>query len=90
MHRLAAHGRQACSLEDFFLWLAGDKELPEGSFLLTFDDGFRGVYEHAAPVLQHLGWPATVFLVSRLIGGQDVWCQTENPEGFTYPLMAKK
>jgi peptidoglycan/xylan/chitin deacetylase (PgdA/CDA1 family) len=90
MHRLAAQGRQACSLGDFFAWLEGNKELPEGSFLLTFDDGFLGVYEHAVPVLQDLGWPATVFLVSRLIGGQDVWCQTENPAGVTYPLMTRK
>lgn len=90
MHRLAAHGRQACSLEDFFAWLADNKELPEGSFLLTFDDGFLGVYEHAAPILEQLDWPATIFLVSQLIGGQDSWCQAENPGGFTYPLMAEQ
>lgn len=90
MHRLATQGMHACLLEDFLAWLDGNKELPEGCFLLTFDDGFKGVYKHAVPVLQDLGWPATVFLVSRLIGGQDVWCQAENPAGVTYPLMTKK
>jgi peptidoglycan/xylan/chitin deacetylase (PgdA/CDA1 family) len=77
-------------LEDFLAWLAGEKELTEGSFLLTFDDGFLSVYEHAAPVLHDLGWPATVFLVSRLIGGENIWSQADNPGGFTHRLMAEK
>ncbi len=88
MHHLATHGMQPCSLADFFAWLGQEKTLPEGSFLLTFDDGFLGVYEHAAKVLQDLGWPATVFLVSRLIGKHDQWCQSQNPSGATYPLLA--
>jgi len=88
MHHLAKRGMRACSLSDFFSWLGQDKTLPQGSFLLTFDDGFLGVYEHAAPVLQQLGWPATVFLVSRLIGKTDEWCTSQNPSGATYPLLA--
>ena len=88
MHRLAAQGMRACSVTDFFAWLGQEKKLPDGSFLLTFDDGFLGVYEHAAPVLRELGWPATVFLVSQQIDGRDEWCQTQNPSGATYPLLA--
>ena len=53
---------------------AYEMDLPDGSFLLTFDDGFLGVYEYAVPVLRDLGWPATVFLVSQRIGGRDDWC----------------
>jgi peptidoglycan/xylan/chitin deacetylase (PgdA/CDA1 family) len=30
---------------------------------LTFDDGYAGVFEHAVPVLQAVGVPATVFVV---------------------------
>lgn len=89
MQKLEAQGMRACSLENFFAWLAGDAQLPEGSFLLTFDDGFLGVYEHAAPVLQKMGWPATVFLVSQLIGREDEWCRSQNPSGACYPLMTK-
>ncbi len=90
MYRLAALGMRACSLTDFFAWLEQEQALPEGSFLLTFDDGFLGVYEHAATVLQELGWPATIFLVSRMIGREDEWCKTENPSGATYPLLTRE
>jgi peptidoglycan/xylan/chitin deacetylase (PgdA/CDA1 family) len=89
MHRLAEQDMQACSLADFFAWLAGGKKLADGSFLLTFDDGFQGVYKYAAPVLHDLSWPATVFLVSQLIGGRDEWCKNENPDGATYPLLER-
>ena len=90
MHRLAEQGMHACSLADFFAWLRRKKELPDGSFLITFDDGFLGVYEFATPVLHELGWPATVFLVSQQINGRDMWCQAENPNGATYPLLTMK
>lgn len=87
MQILARAGWQAVTIDNFFAWLDGSVELPEQSFLLTFDDGYLGVYEHAAPVLTALGWPATVFLVSQLIGQRDAWCETHNPSGATYPLM---
>ena len=87
MRTLARAGWRAVSIDDFFAWLDGRTELPEQSFLLTFDDGFLGVHEHAAPVLAALGWPATVFLVSQLIGQRDTWCEAHNPSGVTYPLM---
>jgi peptidoglycan/xylan/chitin deacetylase (PgdA/CDA1 family) len=87
MRTLARAGWRAVTIGDFFAWLDGRLELPDQSFLLTFDDGFLGVYEHAAPVLSALGWPATVFLVSQLIGQRDAWCETHNPSGITYPLM---
>jgi peptidoglycan/xylan/chitin deacetylase (PgdA/CDA1 family) len=87
MEALARTGWKAVSIDDFFAWLDGTAVLPEGAFLLTFDDGFLGVHDHAAPVLRRLDWPATVFLVSALIGERDVWCEKHNPDGHTYPLM---
>jgi peptidoglycan/xylan/chitin deacetylase (PgdA/CDA1 family) len=87
MRHLAKKGMRACSIEAFFAWLDGGQDLPDGSFLLTFDDGFLGVYEHAAPVLKNLGWPATVFLVSALTGEQDEWTRKQNPDGLTHSLM---
>jgi peptidoglycan/xylan/chitin deacetylase (PgdA/CDA1 family) len=35
-----------------------------GTVAITFDDGFSSIYEHAAPLLEELGWPATVFVTT--------------------------
>jgi peptidoglycan/xylan/chitin deacetylase (PgdA/CDA1 family) len=87
MHHLAKQGMKAVDIDDFIAWIAGEIDLPHGSFLMTFDDGFYGIYEHAMPVLRELDWPATVFLVSSLLGQRDIWCEKENPSGQTYPLL---
>ncbi len=87
MRTLAGEGYQATAIDTLVDWLEGGPALPAGAFLLTFDDGFRGVLEHATPVLEDLGWPYTVFLVSDLIGGEDVWTRDSNPAGLTYPLL---
>lgn len=49
---------------------------------VTFDDAFRSVLEHAKPVLDELGWPATVFVPTDFPGraplawaGTDHWAQ---------------
>lgn len=87
MRALAGAGYHPVAIDAFVAWLEGGPALPEGAFLLTFDDGFRGVREYALPVLESLQWPCTVFLVSDLIGGQDVWTRQSNPSGQTYPLL---
>ena len=35
---------------------------------MTFDDGYRDVYEQAFPVLRRKGIPAAVFVVTDLVG----------------------
>ena len=87
MQVLARNGFQAVPIDQLVDWLEGGAPLPAGAFVLTFDDGFRGVRDHALPLLERLGWPFTIFLVSDLIGGEDVWTQAENPAGVTYPLL---
>jgi peptidoglycan/xylan/chitin deacetylase (PgdA/CDA1 family) len=87
MHALARRHYRAVGIDTLVDWLEGGRELPQGSFVLTFDDGFQGVHDHAWPVLRELGWPFTVFLVAGLIGGSDEWTRTANPSGITYPLM---
>jgi peptidoglycan/xylan/chitin deacetylase (PgdA/CDA1 family) len=87
MQALADKGYQAVGIDALTTWLEGGPALPEGAVLITFDDGFRGVREHALPVLERLEWPFTVFLVSDLIGEQDIWTRASNPSGVTYPLL---
>jgi peptidoglycan/xylan/chitin deacetylase (PgdA/CDA1 family) len=73
MHALASNGMQACTIDDFFGWFEGRADLRAGAFVITFDDGFLGVYENAFPVLRELEWTAAVFLVSSLIGKANAW-----------------
>jgi peptidoglycan/xylan/chitin deacetylase (PgdA/CDA1 family) len=40
---------------------------------ITFDDGFRSVYEYALPVLREHGFSATVFVVSGYCGRRNDW-----------------
>ena len=87
MRALAANGYRAVPERALVDWLHGGPPLPQGAFVLTFDDGFRGVREHALPVLESLGWPFTVFLVSDLLGGDDVWTRHSNPGGTSHPLL---
>lgn len=46
-----------------------------GAVILTFDDAFRSVFEHALPELVRHGFPATVFVVSGRCGGWNDWDQ---------------
>lgn len=87
MHALADKGYRAIAIDTLIDWLEGGSDLSDRDILITFDDGFRGVYDHALPLLEDLGWPFTVFLVSDLIGKQDIWTRAENPDGNTYPLL---
>lgn len=87
VHALVHAGYRAVGIDSLIAWLDGGTPLPDGSIVVTFDDGFRSVREFAQPVLSEVGWPFTVFLVSDLIGGQDVWTRDENPAGVSYPLL---
>ncbi len=54
-------------------WIHKNKNnetLPDITFAITFDDGWKDNYEYAFPVLRELGIPATVFLVSDYLGSQ--------------------
>lgn len=42
---------------------------PARAFVLTFDDGYQSVLEHAAPLVTEYGFTATVFVASCLVGG---------------------
>ena len=87
MQVLDRGGWKAVSADEFMAWRQGLQTLPEKSFLISFDDGFKEVYENAWPVLRQHHWPAVMFLVSHLIGQDDVWSKHENPGGSTYPLL---
>ena len=78
MKTLSSAGYEAVTMDDLLLGLHGEKVwLPEKGVAITFDDGYQGVYRWAYPVLRRLGFRATVFVVTGLVGkdGYLTWDQ---------------
>ena len=46
---------------------------PSRAVAITFDDGFKSVYDVAYPILKEFGFHATVFLVSGYCGRNNRW-----------------
>lgn len=51
----------------------GEAATGNPGYCLSFDDGFRNVFEHALPALQACGARAIQFIVAGLIGRSDEW-----------------
>jgi peptidoglycan/xylan/chitin deacetylase (PgdA/CDA1 family) len=73
MDYLAESGHAVISLDALCDSMAGGTPMPEKPALVTFDDGFACVLEHAAPILQRHGFPATMFALSDRLGGVNDW-----------------
>jgi peptidoglycan/xylan/chitin deacetylase (PgdA/CDA1 family) len=73
MRALAARGRRAGTLGELLAHVRGEREAPAGTIVLTFDDGYRDNVENAGPVLESLGWTATIFVVTDRAGGVNAW-----------------
>jgi peptidoglycan/xylan/chitin deacetylase (PgdA/CDA1 family) len=63
MFALKRAGWQAVSYDDFDAFIHGKKELPEKSFLLTFDDGAKNSFYPVDPLLAALNFRATTFIL---------------------------
>jgi peptidoglycan/xylan/chitin deacetylase (PgdA/CDA1 family) len=59
-------------------------QIPSGTCAVTFDDGWRDVYEYAFPVLKTLDIPTTMFLTTAYVEGSG-W----NPEERVRYLLAR-
>lgn len=81
---LRAAGYDFVGLSDIHAFLAMGRPLPPRAVVLTFDDGFRSVYENAFPLLKAHHIPATVFVVSDHVGGVNGWEAADYPRR---PLM---
>jgi peptidoglycan/xylan/chitin deacetylase (PgdA/CDA1 family) len=82
MCSLKGLGYQIVSLDDIIAALQRNTALPPKSVAITFDDGFQDTFENAVPVLKDLGYTATFFLVSRLMGATNVWMQPQKQATF--------
>jgi peptidoglycan/xylan/chitin deacetylase (PgdA/CDA1 family) len=70
---LARHGYVGICSSDWLAWLRKGEPLPKKPVLLAFDDAYADIAEYALPVLQRYDFSATVFVVTRQIGGTNAW-----------------
>lgn len=68
---LADSGFHVWPLPKLVATLRAGEEVPERTVALTFDDGYRSVYETAFPLLRRRGWPFTVFVTTEYVDGGD-------------------
>jgi len=73
MSWLTQKGYETISLKRLGSFNQGQAALPKKPVIVTFDDGYQSVWDHAKPVLDQSGFTATVFLVPHAIGKRNIW-----------------
>jgi len=70
MQYLKDQGIKPISMDQLKAYWFEGKPLPDKAVLLTFDDGFRSIYEKAYPVVKEFGYPGVLFLYTDFIRSQ--------------------
>ncbi|MCF8094538.1 MAG: polysaccharide deacetylase family protein [Desulfobacteraceae bacterium] len=51
--------------------ISSEDQLPEKIAVITMDDGYRSIWQHAVPILDEYGYTATVFIPTSHVGGNN-------------------
>ncbi|NTV52114.1 MAG: polysaccharide deacetylase family protein [Candidatus Firestonebacteria bacterium] len=70
---LREHGYASITLEHLARACRGEARLPRRSVVITFDDAYASLLEHAHPLLTRSGYTATVFAVAQALGRHNFW-----------------
>ncbi len=70
---LREHDYTGITAGDWLAWREGRQPLPAKPVILTFDDAYADIAEHALPLVREFGWRATVFTVTGAIDGVNHW-----------------
>lgn len=72
-------GYKPISYEDLVAYSKGEIAIPKWSFLVTFDDGYDGVYEYAYEIAKKYNIPMTSFVIDDCVGleGYYTWEQAK-------------
>jgi peptidoglycan/xylan/chitin deacetylase (PgdA/CDA1 family) len=68
---LVVHHRHTITQRQLFAALMDGKPLPAHPVMITFDDGYRDVYQRALPILERLHLRATAYVITDRISGPD-------------------
>lgn len=68
---LRRFGYRGLAMRDLLPYLRGERD---GKVVgITFDDGYRNVFQNALPILREQGFTATNYFVARQLDGGNVW-----------------
>ena len=71
MFALKKDGWQTINIGDFYAFMQGEKQVPDKSFLLTFDDGRKDSYYPVDPILKALDYNAVMFVITGRSPGKE-------------------
>lgn len=77
--RFVAERGLAVSLDQVLRFARGEIDLPDGSVLITMDDGFSSVRSVAAPIMQRYGVPGVAYITTSLVDSDST-----TPDGERY------
>lgn len=63
---------QVIHMDELAQAIEAGREFIRPTAVITFDDGYRDVYENAFPMLKRKGIPATVFVIADIVGTSQV------------------
>ena len=70
---LARDGWRGMSLAEFAATVRGERVASDRDLLITFDDAYRGLRDHAFPVLRDAGFGAVCFVITDYAGRLNRW-----------------
>ena len=73
IERLARAGWRTLGLGEVIACARGERVAMPNELAITFDDGYRGLREHAFPVLEAHGYRATCFVITDYAGRLNRW-----------------
>jgi peptidoglycan/xylan/chitin deacetylase (PgdA/CDA1 family) len=68
---LFENGYRVVRMSDVAEFLQGKRALPRRAVVITMDDGYKSVYQHAFPLLKKYRYPATIFVYSDYVGARE-------------------
>ncbi len=68
MKWLFENGYRTLRMAELYDVLLNKKKIKDKAVVLTFDDGYRSLYDYATPILQQYGFSAVLFLTTATVG----------------------
>jgi len=75
MECLSLLGFHSVTQAQVIAWMRGEQDLPPKPVMITFDDAYEDLCEHALPTLTKYGFTALVFVVTGHVGGTNLFDQ---------------